>query len=278
MLIGGIGGAVGLSFLARSHSRHRALGRGTYLRAPNSATVVTSVATVPSDDDSPVSPELMLVDPAPAVRAVPAVRVPKRSAPRRLLVGAVAALALSATAGSGVFVGLLSSSHREAALSDAVATPPPPIPPTPTHADVPKAANPSAPTTPTIPPKVAAAAVPKTANPAVPATPTSSRTRTAAVAPQAGVNGAPSGRSLAWAPVANASAYAVEISRNGESVYSATTSVPHVRVPNRWRRDGRTMTLSPGTYRWYVWPIFRRGATTPKFPSAVVVSKFEIAS
>ena len=83
----------------------------------------------------------------------------------------------------------------------------------------------------------------------------------------------PSGRSFAWAPVERASEYDVEIRRNGEVVYTATTSVPHVRVPAQWERGGLKLTLSPGAYRWYVWPVLgaggRRGA-------AVVATTFLI--
>ena len=62
-LIGGVGGLVGLGFLIRSHTQHRALRTGTYVGAPNSATMVT-VRWFPAYDDGPVSPELVLVDPA----------------------------------------------------------------------------------------------------------------------------------------------------------------------------------------------------------------------
>ncbi len=61
-----------------------------------------------------------------------------------------------------------------------------------------------------------------------------------------------SGHLLAWAPVANASAYTIEILRGGQLIYSSTTRRANVGIPGRWRRrDGHTITLSPGTYRWY---------------------------
>ena len=214
---------------------------------------LTGVREVPivSGDAGPVSPKPVLVD--SALRAHLAEHLPKRSAARRLLVAVAAAAALSAAASSGVFVGLLLSGDRVAALSDGTATPP----------------------TPPVPPKAAAATAAKPANP-VSTRPPISRPRTAAAEPQAGVSAAPSSRVLAWAPVANATAYTVEITRNGESIYTATTTTPNVRVPNQWRHDGRTMTLSPGTYHWYVWPVVRSGTTTRKLPTAVVASKLEI--
>jgi hypothetical protein len=94
-------------------------------------------------------------------------------------------------------------------------------------------------------------------------------THSSATAPVSG----PSGRNFAWAPVKGASEYDVEIRRNGEVVYTAKTSVSHVRVPVQWERGGLKLTLSPGAYQWYVWPLLgaggRRGA-------AVVATTFLI--
>ena len=361
-LIGGVGGLVSFGFLIRLHTQHRGLRTGTDMGAPNSATVAI-LPMLSGHDDGPISPELVLVDPAlrahlalcesglpetveplhakadvvastdvPPVRIVsgyddspvgpepvlvdpvvpsnlamresvlleivepphaetaavdptdppevpivsgyndgtvspqpaladPAVRTqiaghaPRRIGARRLLTVAAAAVALSAAGSFGVFVGLLLSGDRIAALSEAAATPPPP---------------PAS-------PKATAATAGKTANPAVSTRPRITHARTTSATSQAGVSGASSSRLLAWAPVANATAYTVEITRNGASVYSATTSVPNVRVPKRWRRDGHTMRFSPGTYHWYVWPVVRNGATTRKLPAAVVASKLEIS-
>lgn len=235
--------------------------------------VPAAVVVVPevSDAESSVSPEPVLVD--PALRAQRAMHVPGRSAPRRLLVGTVVAVALFAAASFGVFGGFLSG-HR-AAPRDAAA-PTPPAPPKATAATVPKAAIAAVSTPRAISTEATAATAPKAANPAASTPRPISRTRTAAAAPQAGVGAAPSSPWLGWPAVAKASAYAVEITRNGESIYSATTSAPHIRVPGRWRRDRRTMTLAPGTYRWSVWPIVRVGTTTRKFPPTVVASKLEI--
>ena len=85
-------------------------------------------------------------------------------------------------------------------------------------------------------------------------------THSSTTAPASG----PSARNFAWAPVQGASEYDVEIRRNGKVLYAATTSVPHVKVPAQWERGRRKLTLSPGAYQWYVWPILgasgRRGA------------------
>jgi hypothetical protein len=235
--------------------------------------VPTPVVVVPvvSEAESHVGPEPVLVD--PALGAPPAMHVPGRSAPRRLLLGTMVAVALFAAASFGVFGGFLSG-HR-AAPADAAA-PTPPAPPKVTAATAPKAADPAVSTLRPISTEATAATAPKVANPALSTPRPISRTSTADAAPQGGVGAAPSSPWLGWPAVAKAAAYAVEITLNGESVYSATTNVPHIRVPGRWRRDGRTMTLAPGTYRWSVWPIVRVGTTTRKFPPTVVASKLEI--
>jgi hypothetical protein len=213
------------------------------------AAVVTLVPTT-SEDESLVRPDPVSLD--AALQADVAKQFPRRSASRRLLISAVAVVALSVAASSGYFVGLRVSGHPTTAADAAALTPPPP---------------PTAPTSTT-------ALAPQAANPAdSPPLPASRHTTTPATA-QDGV--APSSRTLAWAPVANASAYVVEIIRNGQLIYSSTTSDPRVSVPGEWQRDGRSMTLSSGTYRWYVWPIIGSGATARRSSRAVVASKLAI--
>jgi hypothetical protein len=258
-------------------------------------------------DDGPVSPELVLVDPAlrvqlemresvllgeplpaaevPAptdvsefpnvsspsdgsvgdapllaegvVRADNAGHVPTRSTARRLLLMVAVAAALFATAGSWVFVGLVLSGDRASVFGVAATTPPPP---------------PS-------PPQAAATPTAKPASPAVATQPTISRatTTTPTVAAQAGARASASSRVFAWAPVANAERYTFEITRNGKSVFSVTTSAPRISVPTHWRHAGRNMTLSPGRYQWYVWPVVRSGTTTQTSTTAIVASNLDIA-
>jgi hypothetical protein len=220
--------------------------------APTDVPAPVVVGSTVSAAESSVDPGSVLVD--PVLRARRATHVPRRSAPRSLLAGTLVAVALSGAASFGFFGGFLKG-HRAAPARGALSTPPAPL----------------------TPPKATAAAAAKVVNPTVSTPRPISRTRTAAAAVQAGVDAARSSPWLGWPPVANASAYAVVITRNGESIYSATTSVPHIRVPDRWQRDGRNMALSPGSYRWYVWPIFRVGTTTRRSPPTVVASKLEVS-
>lgn len=62
-------------------------------------------------------------------------------------------------------------------------------------------------------------------------------------------------RRFAWAPAAGASAYHVEFFRGPLRVFSADTRRPEVTVPARWRLGGIQYSLTPGEYRWYVWPV-----------------------
>ena len=86
---------------------------------------------------------------------------------------------------------------------------------------------------------------------------------------------APVPRDFAWAPVAGARAYDVEIRRGESIVYSTRTTAPHVRVPARWTRGGQTFSLTPGTYQWYVWPLERSGTGVRRGP-AVVATTFAV--
>jgi hypothetical protein len=80
------------------------------------------------------------------------------------------------------------------------------------------------------------------APPPAPAGPASKRTATIAMP-----------RRFAWAPRAGASGYYVELFRGQMLVFRATTSRPEIVIPRRWRLNGRTQRLEPGSYRWYVW-------------------------
>lgn len=61
---------------------------------------------------------------------------------------------------------------------------------------------------------------------------------------------------FAWAPAAGARSYRVRFYRADRLVFTAVTSRPRVELPRRWTFEGRSYRLSPGRYRWYVWPLF----------------------
>jgi hypothetical protein len=68
----------------------------------------------------------------------------------------------------------------------------------------------------------------------------------------------PATRIFAWAPAPRAVAYDVELRRGDVVVFTARTRATRIRV--RTRDAGKkTGQLTPGTYRWYVWPLRRSG-------------------
>jgi hypothetical protein len=38
-------------------------------------------------------------------------------------------------------------------------------------------------------------------------------------------------------------------------VFAADTNEPQIAVPAHWTLNGRRHALSPGEYRWFVWPV-----------------------
>ncbi len=61
---------------------------------------------------------------------------------------------------------------------------------------------------------------------------------------------------LDWSAVPGATYYNVQLFRNGTKILTAWPKSTSFRLARTWRFDGRTQTLSPGRYRWYVWPGF----------------------
>ena len=59
---------------------------------------------------------------------------------------------------------------------------------------------------------------------------------------------------LAWAGLPDASYYNVQLWRNGAKILSAWPVKTRLALRRQWSYDGRVRTLSPGLYRWYVWP------------------------
>lgn len=59
---------------------------------------------------------------------------------------------------------------------------------------------------------------------------------------------------LRWALVRRATYYNVQLWRNNRKVLSTWPTRTRVALRQRWRFAGRTFRLTPGVYRWYVWP------------------------
>jgi hypothetical protein len=67
--------------------------------------------------------------------------------------------------------------------------------------------------------------------------------------------GATTVRTLAWAPVAGATGYELELFRGSRRVLVQRTTRPRLTLPERWRHGGRLVELEPGRYRWNVWAL-----------------------
>jgi large repetitive protein len=59
---------------------------------------------------------------------------------------------------------------------------------------------------------------------------------------------------LSWTPVSGADYYNVQLYRHGRQIFSAWPVRAVLRVNRAWRFESRRVRLTPGRYRWYVWP------------------------
>jgi hypothetical protein len=59
---------------------------------------------------------------------------------------------------------------------------------------------------------------------------------------------------LAWRAVPKATYYNVQLFIGGQKILTVWPKGTSFQVPRSWRFRGRTYRLTPGTYRWYVWP------------------------
>jgi hypothetical protein len=58
---------------------------------------------------------------------------------------------------------------------------------------------------------------------------------------------------LAWTRVAKATYYNVQVWRKGR-IFSSWPKGTSIKLKRTWIYDGRRYRLTPGKYRWYVWP------------------------
>jgi large repetitive protein len=59
---------------------------------------------------------------------------------------------------------------------------------------------------------------------------------------------------LVWRRVTRAGYYNVQLFRGKQKILSAWPTRARLRLRARWKFAGRVRRLTPGTYRWYVWP------------------------
>jgi hypothetical protein len=61
---------------------------------------------------------------------------------------------------------------------------------------------------------------------------------------------------LLWRRAARAAYYNVQLFRGRQKILSVWPTRPRLKLRARWRFGGRQRRLTPGAYRWYVWPGF----------------------
>jgi hypothetical protein len=79
-------------------------------------------------------------------------------------------------------------------------------------------------------------------------------------------------RRFAWAPADGAVGYHVELFRGSDRILARETKQPVLELGTTWRYEGKVVRLTPGTYRWYVWPVTKNGRAV----QAIVQAKLEV--
>jgi hypothetical protein len=93
------------------------------------------------------------------------------------------------------------------------------------------------------------------------------------VSPRAGATVSAPPR-LAWVAVENATYYNVQLWRRGK-ILSRWPKATSIRLPRAWVYGGRRYRLTPGRYRWYVWPGYGR-RSEKKFGQLLGSSSFVV--
>lgn len=106
------------------------------------------------------------------------------------------------------------------------------------------------------------ASSPRTATPTLGAPPIapiavpSSAPRSTAPAQATGGSGATP--SFVWPAREGAKGYRVALFHDGGQIFERDVTATRLEIPSGWTYEGRSYELSPGTYRWVVWPLVGR--------------------
>ena len=80
---------------------------------------------------------------------------------------------------------------------------------------------------------------------------------------------------LAWEVSRGARYYNVQLYRNGVKILSFWPRTPKAKLARTWRFDGKSHTLSPGLYRWFVFPA-NGTPEQPRFGRLIGSSSFRV--
>jgi hypothetical protein len=81
---------------------------------------------------------------------------------------------------------------------------------------------------------------------------------------------------LKWVKVPKASFYNVQLFRNGRKVLSKWPVRTQLRLRRKWVWNGRKRTLVPGTYRWFVWPAYKKRGGGVRYGKSLGFSDFVV--
>jgi hypothetical protein len=81
---------------------------------------------------------------------------------------------------------------------------------------------------------------------------------------------------LRWVKVRKASFYNVQMFRNGQKILSRWPVQTQLRLRRTWVWNGRKWRLVPGTYRWFVWPAYKRKGGGIRYGKSLGFSDFVI--
>ena len=69
-------------------------------------------------------------------------------------------------------------------------------------------------------------------------------------------------QTFVWNAAPDAAAYEFQLFRGAKRIFRARVNEPRLELQGSWRQSGghgaRNESLTPGTYRWYVWTISRK--------------------
>jgi hypothetical protein len=94
------------------------------------------------------------------------------------------------------------------------------------------------------------------------APPTATSTSTAAATSTSPRRLRAASETFVWNAAPGAAAYEFQLFRGAERIFRARVDEPRLELQGSWRQGGdhggRTESMTPGTYRWYVWAISRK--------------------
>jgi hypothetical protein len=81
---------------------------------------------------------------------------------------------------------------------------------------------------------------------------------------------------LRWVKVRKASFYNVQMFRNGQKIMSRWPTRTQQRLRRTWSWNGRKWSLVPGTYRWFVWPAYKKKGGGVRYAKSLGFSDFVV--